>query len=39
MNYPVPDFGVDNEIKSSMSHMDQLEKAMLAGNDDGLDKS
>jgi len=39
MNYPVPDFGVDIDIKASVSHMDQLEKEMLAGNDDGLDKS
>merc|ERR1712147_41486 len=33
MNYPVPDFGLGNEIKASMSHMDQLEKTMLEKDD------
>lgn len=29
MNYPVPDFGVDIDIKASMGHMNALEKDML----------
>lgn len=38
MNYPVPDFGLDHEIISSMGHMNALEKEML-GKDEGLDSS
>jgi len=38
VDYPVPDFGLDNEIKASMGHMNDLEKSML-GKDQGLDSS
>jgi len=38
MNYPVPDFGMDHEIKASMGHMNSLEKEMLK-QDEGLDSS